>query len=377
MILLKIGDFAKICRVSPQTLRYYDAEGVLCAKAIDAQSGYRYYDPEQIRVYQRIVMLKNLGFSLAEIKTLLSAPQSELQRMYAMKKEALLGERHKLDECVSLLDALSGREGIPSLAYRAQSLAYPFVDDEEAVGKWQLSGMVSGYEEGMAFPDPKQAEPSPYPTVPILYFLPEGQCYWNFYWSKGLLFRACPRYQIILENEYRIEYNNGEAYMLIHWFGDECVAGEAESYYLLYHRLDRNRYREIDTHTVRDKVDLPFVPDPSLEGCWRAVACVPCGKAFDPRQQKQDAQTLFVRRMEIRPDGACIKTLCNQSGIFRQVYRYTSGAILDETRAFAEHYEFREIDGDRYLFVEHKSGDYAFLGKVYCCYVFQKESALS
>ena len=33
--MLKIGEFAKICNVSTQTLRYYDAEKILCADEID------------------------------------------------------------------------------------------------------------------------------------------------------------------------------------------------------------------------------------------------------------------------------------------------------------------------------------------------------
>ena len=31
--MLKIGEFAKLCGVSVQTLRYYDEVGVLCAEA--------------------------------------------------------------------------------------------------------------------------------------------------------------------------------------------------------------------------------------------------------------------------------------------------------------------------------------------------------
>lgn len=36
--MIKIGDFAKICNVSPQTLRYYDAEGILKADHTDEVS---------------------------------------------------------------------------------------------------------------------------------------------------------------------------------------------------------------------------------------------------------------------------------------------------------------------------------------------------
>lgn len=44
--MIKIGELAKICRVSVQTLRYYDKIGLLCADRVDTDSGYRYYAPE-------------------------------------------------------------------------------------------------------------------------------------------------------------------------------------------------------------------------------------------------------------------------------------------------------------------------------------------
>ena len=36
--MIKIGDLAKICNVSTQTLRYYDAEGVLKPDITDSSS---------------------------------------------------------------------------------------------------------------------------------------------------------------------------------------------------------------------------------------------------------------------------------------------------------------------------------------------------
>ena len=75
--MLKIGEFAKICNVSTQTLRYYDAEKILCADAVDQYSGYRYYHPDKIQVYQKIAALKDMGFSLEEIKEILYAPEEK------------------------------------------------------------------------------------------------------------------------------------------------------------------------------------------------------------------------------------------------------------------------------------------------------------
>lgn len=44
------------------------AEGSLCPDRVDPFSGYRYYSPEQIKVLERIVKWKALGFELGEIR---------------------------------------------------------------------------------------------------------------------------------------------------------------------------------------------------------------------------------------------------------------------------------------------------------------------
>lgn len=43
IIMLKIGDFAKLAQVSTKTVRYYDQRGLLKPAWIDRYSGYRYY----------------------------------------------------------------------------------------------------------------------------------------------------------------------------------------------------------------------------------------------------------------------------------------------------------------------------------------------
>ena len=44
---MTIKDFSKLCGCNPQTLRYYDREGLLKPVKVDEWSGYRYYDEEQ------------------------------------------------------------------------------------------------------------------------------------------------------------------------------------------------------------------------------------------------------------------------------------------------------------------------------------------
>ncbi|MBN1776765.1 MAG: MerR family transcriptional regulator [Clostridiales bacterium] len=69
---LKIGEFAAFCDISVPALRLYDRIGLLKPASVDPETGYRYYDPEQIRALNAILSYKKLGFSLQEIKELLS-----------------------------------------------------------------------------------------------------------------------------------------------------------------------------------------------------------------------------------------------------------------------------------------------------------------
>ena len=62
-----IGEAAKKLQISTRTLRYYD-EKDLVRPAYIKENGYRFYSEEQIRQIELILFLKELGFSLKQIK---------------------------------------------------------------------------------------------------------------------------------------------------------------------------------------------------------------------------------------------------------------------------------------------------------------------
>jgi len=68
--MYKIGEFARLTQVPIRTLRYYDRIGVLVPAQV-APSGYRGYAAEQLEDMNRILVLKDLGLSLDEIRALL------------------------------------------------------------------------------------------------------------------------------------------------------------------------------------------------------------------------------------------------------------------------------------------------------------------
>lgn len=96
----KIGDFARIGRVTVQTLRHYDSLDLLKPASVDTLSGYRYYELDQLPRLNRILALKDLGFSLEQIAHMLeeALPVSEIRGMFKVKKHELQQEiRGQLD----------------------------------------------------------------------------------------------------------------------------------------------------------------------------------------------------------------------------------------------------------------------------------------
>src|SRR5262245_29929849 len=66
-----IGAFARLGQVSVRMLRHYDELGLLRPARVNASNGYREYSAAQLPRLHRLVMLKDLGFSLDEIASLL------------------------------------------------------------------------------------------------------------------------------------------------------------------------------------------------------------------------------------------------------------------------------------------------------------------
>lgn len=99
--MIKIGDFARLSQVSVVTLRYYDEMDLLKPVKVDSFTGYRFYSSDQLPRLNRILALKDLGFSLEQIKLMLTEGLTSeqlrgmltLQRTEVEKRLADEGER--------------------------------------------------------------------------------------------------------------------------------------------------------------------------------------------------------------------------------------------------------------------------------------------
>ena len=87
--MLDIGEVARRAAVRPSALRYYEELGLLASPSRTA--GRRQYDESVLRRLRVIALAKEAGFTLADIRELLSGPGHATTRRHALT-------RRKLDE---------------------------------------------------------------------------------------------------------------------------------------------------------------------------------------------------------------------------------------------------------------------------------------
>ncbi len=99
--MYQIGEFSKINRVTVKALRYYEKVGLLKPAHIDESNGYRYYSSEQLPKIHRVIALRQMGFSIQEILSLLDRHNSK--EIFLEKRDRLLSEIHQREEQLNLI----------------------------------------------------------------------------------------------------------------------------------------------------------------------------------------------------------------------------------------------------------------------------------
>ncbi|MEV5574361.1 MerR family transcriptional regulator [Spirillospora sp. NPDC052269] len=89
--MFTIGEFARHGRVSIRMLRHYDALGLLRPVRVDPDSGYRYYEAGQLARLNRVIALKDLGFTLQQVRDILNdqVTTEELRAMLRLRRAEL------------------------------------------------------------------------------------------------------------------------------------------------------------------------------------------------------------------------------------------------------------------------------------------------
>ncbi|MBR8740788.1 MerR family transcriptional regulator [Nocardiopsis sp. MG754419] len=96
---LFIKDFSEISDLSPQTLRFYHSEGLLVPATVDEETGYRYYEVDQIQRALLIMELREAGMSVKDVRQALDAPDTAVE-LLRVHTETLHRRRTTEDEAM-------------------------------------------------------------------------------------------------------------------------------------------------------------------------------------------------------------------------------------------------------------------------------------
>lgn len=118
--MFRIGEFSQIARVTIDTLRHYDELGLLKPANVDPFTGYRYYSARQLVPLNRILALKEVGFSLEEIARILQEQLTAEQLRGMLKAQLVRAESEiqiaqlRRERILARLNFLESEETMPA-----------------------------------------------------------------------------------------------------------------------------------------------------------------------------------------------------------------------------------------------------------------------
>lgn len=85
--MLTIGELSKVSQITVKSIRYYQELGLLKPVKTDPLTNYRYYNKDSYDRINSILTLKDLGFTLSEIKSILDECKSEDDLKYYISQK--------------------------------------------------------------------------------------------------------------------------------------------------------------------------------------------------------------------------------------------------------------------------------------------------
>lgn len=335
--MIKIGELSNISGISIQTIRYYENENLISPIEVDRWTNYRYYDESSIVRLSEISYLKDLGFSLKEIKNL-----SE-----EVIKQKILQAKLNIKKLTKNIKNLSTIRKIKGGFFMKN-----FVNDEKVVGKWKKLAVVKNKEDYAL----KKFDDSNIFNFNELYFLPNGEEYWVFSWTKGILF--------LKDKQLPYEIIDNKLFIGI----VDCKTNQIDNY-AVYEKVDDKHYTKNDV-LVKDDTNIPFINDCRVVGFWSSIDYVHSIDEFKI-DKKFWQKELHLTKCVFENDGKLFMGYHDKDVLYS--LNWSKGVVIDKKASVVSEYTIKEINGETIMFLEWKSGDYIFGGKVRGYYVFKKE----
>ena len=362
--MYKIGELSKFSGIPVKTLRYYDNEGILSADKIDDFTGYRYYSAEKLSVCYRILALKELGFSLFEIKQALALSKEKFFELIAVKQQELenllkqtetrINSLRKLNLALKerefMFDIVIRKSDVINIAYYRQIVKekadFDIIFDKmknniprEIIGNRQI---IIDYETEFITQD--------FDTgfgIEITGVLPEksNMIQKSIEFTTDTASLICSKencdeatkqlHKYVLDGNYQIV---GPTYKIIYTDGTIEV------------KLPITKLGEY-SESFNENIDVPFENDSEVIGHWMVFDGLPCKEMFNPQKSKTALSDNLVQELYFLPSGE--RYWC---------FGWTKGWLLSNCgyphRKSRNKYTVEKIDEDTFMFIEFKTYDY-------------------
>lgn len=245
----------------------------------------------------------------------------------------------------------------------------PFVPDEDVVGRWRTVACCQtkdGFNPSHYHWSPQDGD------IREIYFLPEGERYWCFGWTKGFLLSRFGVEPVEGLNPYEIVIRDGKPYLFV-WFKDNnCFYRGALPSLIVLEKVDSRHYTK-DEIRIRDDMTTGFTEDRTVLGKWKV-----CDFVRNPDEFRHGEynccfpkEKLFFKWACFGKDGACEVQYGNEV-LRAPIVDWSMGVIREWQSKLMQRYERRIIGETEYLFIQFKSGDYYYNHQEPWWYVFTR-----
>lgn len=243
-----------------------------------------------------------------------------------------------------------------------------FEDDEQVIGKWKVVGEYA-VKEDFYSEQGERRESDMGNKDREIYFLPGGEDYWIYSWTKGYLKLNGGDQSCLCR--YQIEDDQDGRYMFVENKSYEYLRGGMPTV-LVLEQVDKNRYtkREI---AREDDTDLPFVNDERVLGDWKAFDFIRNREEFTPDGNHLPQERLMFKHMHFGEAGFLSSVYMDETTSGKEIQSWTKGYVLRHYNHTACAYEIVTVDDRDYMIIEWKSGDYRWGGYDTDYYVFIRD----
>ncbi len=131
------GEIAKKTGVSQKTVRLYDEKGLLKPSGY-SEGNYRLYDTEALAVLEKIIALKQIGFSLEEIHDNLATEKDvDITEVLTRQLKSLETKRYEIEKAIASINSVLLREKEPDWDLVAEIVKTMQIDQRADVSHFQ------------------------------------------------------------------------------------------------------------------------------------------------------------------------------------------------------------------------------------------------